>query len=51
GQVVNFTIKTFNDFLGTPVVDRSMDFILLEKPPYCDILYTLRGEHSSARWI
>ncbi|MCD7458529.1 hypothetical protein HAX54_038500, partial [Datura stramonium] len=48
--VDRFTTKTFNAFLGTPVVDPSEYLILLEKPPYQDIHHTLCGDHSFARW-
>lgn len=50
GQVVNFIARAFNAFLERSVVDPSMYFILLEKPPYRDIFHTLYGEHSSACW-
>ncbi|MCE3051964.1 hypothetical protein HAX54_051256 [Datura stramonium] len=50
GPVVHFTTKTFNVFLGTPVVDPSEYFILLEKPPYHDIRHDLYGEHLSVHW-
>lgn len=50
GQVVRFSFKSFNAFLGTLVVDPSEYFILLEKPPYRHILHTLCGEHSSTHW-
>ncbi|MCE2055061.1 hypothetical protein HAX54_041871, partial [Datura stramonium] len=36
GQVVRFSARSCNAFLCTPVVD-----LLLEKPPYHDILHTL----------
>ncbi|MCD9644495.1 hypothetical protein HAX54_032720, partial [Datura stramonium] len=41
GQVVQFTYKRFNAFLGKPVVDHSEYFVLLERPPYHDIHHTL----------
>ncbi|MCD7467713.1 hypothetical protein HAX54_005313 [Datura stramonium] len=50
GQVAWFTIRSFNPFLGTSVVDIEMYFMILEKPPYRDIRHTLHGEHSDARW-
>ncbi|MCE3049460.1 hypothetical protein HAX54_044848 [Datura stramonium] len=40
--------KSFNAFLGTPVVDPEMYFMFLEKPPYRDIFNTLCGDHSAA---
>ncbi|MCD7462489.1 hypothetical protein HAX54_048644, partial [Datura stramonium] len=50
GQVVSFTARSFNAFLGTLVVDPKMYFLLLEKDPYHDIRYILCEDHSASRW-
>ncbi|MCD9641854.1 hypothetical protein HAX54_028311 [Datura stramonium] len=50
GQVVHFTARSFNAFLGTPLVDLEMYFLLLGKLPYNDIHHTFCKEHSAARW-
>ncbi|MCE3217059.1 hypothetical protein HAX54_010201, partial [Datura stramonium] len=44
GQVVHFSVRSFNAFLCTLVVDPSMYFLLLQKAPY------LCGEYSYAYW-
>ncbi|MCD9560233.1 hypothetical protein HAX54_018736, partial [Datura stramonium] len=41
GQVVSFSFKRFNAFLGTLAVDPSEYFIQLENPPYRNIRRTL----------
>ncbi|MCD7462323.1 hypothetical protein HAX54_048255, partial [Datura stramonium] len=41
GQVVRFTYKRFNAFLGIPIVDPSEHIIFLERSPYRDIRHTL----------
>ncbi|MCD9639978.1 hypothetical protein HAX54_024989, partial [Datura stramonium] len=46
-QVVRFTTRSYNVFLGTPVVDLEMYFLFLEKSPYRDIFHTLCGEYSN----
>ncbi|MCE0481848.1 hypothetical protein HAX54_039937 [Datura stramonium] len=43
GQVARFTYKRFNAILGTPTVDPSKYFILLERAPYRDIFPSLCG--------
>ncbi|MCE3051162.1 hypothetical protein HAX54_049017, partial [Datura stramonium] len=40
---------SFNAFLGKPVVDPEMYFLLLEKPPYNDIRHILCGENLASR--
>ncbi|MCE3050338.1 hypothetical protein HAX54_047004, partial [Datura stramonium] len=42
--------RSFNAFLCMPVMDLSIYFQLLEKPPYRDIFHTLCGEHSFSLW-
>ncbi|MCD9638700.1 hypothetical protein HAX54_022824 [Datura stramonium] len=50
GTVRELGLGSFNAFLGTPVVDPEMYFMLLEKPPYHVIRHTFCGENSAAQW-
>ncbi|MCD9559815.1 hypothetical protein HAX54_018116 [Datura stramonium] len=49
-QVILFTTRTFNAFLGMLAKDAELYFQLNEKPPYKDILHTLCGENAMALW-
>ncbi|MCD7453237.1 hypothetical protein HAX54_020180, partial [Datura stramonium] len=49
GQVVCFTARAFNAFLGTLVMDPEIYLLFLEKPPYRDICHILCREHSVTR--
>ncbi|MCD9641267.1 hypothetical protein HAX54_027358 [Datura stramonium] len=50
GTSEHFTARSFNAFLGTPLVEPEMYFMILKKPPYRDIHHTFCGEDSAARW-
>ncbi|MCD7458389.1 hypothetical protein HAX54_038077 [Datura stramonium] len=51
GQIINFAPTILNKILDTPNVDPQPLVDIVKKPPYRDIIHTLCGPNSVARWI